>query len=513
MNISKISKSGRYVLYDEKLGSGTYKTVYKGLDRHSGIEVAWNDVSLDIKKEEKKLILNEISILENISGECPHIMKLYDVWYEKKTNSIIYITELGNYTLNSYIVKIGDLQKSVIKNWTQQILLALNYLHSNNIIHRDIKTTNIFVNSMTGNILLGDFGSARKFDRSCKTVVGTPIYMAGEVYSGDYDEKVDIYSFGLCLIEMITGEIAYKEYLSVPIFISCIITKLPNALEKVLDEDAKKLILRCIDQKPENRPSAIEILRDKYITQIDVGQVEINLKTLTKKLSPVPNLDLGKRLSGVKIKRIKKSSGSRDRTSTNASPNNSARSSNGNSYENSQTTGSSSSPTINSLIVSTPTSNSSGNSPKGILSKNKDTSSKDTSSRDNSSRDNSSKDNQSGISMKDHSHIISLTSGSAGNITLSNKNNLCKHSPTRYSSLSSLDIEHKCDKKASKESSESSKFNVSDSHDNVIIPIIICENEKKYESSNQQQNNTKLHVIISDSSKSSHRKRAKSVNI
>jgi len=508
MKISKISESGRYALYDEKIGSGTYKTVYKGLDKHSGIEVAWNNVSLDIKKEEKKLILNEISILENISGECPHIMKLFDVWFDKGTNSIVYITELGNYTLNSYIVKIGDLQKSVIKNWTQQILLALNYLHSNNIIHRDIKTTNIFVNSMTGNILLGDFGSARKFDRSCKTVVGTPIYMAGEVYSGEYDEKVDIYSFGLCLIEMITGEIAYKEYLSVPIFISCIITKLPNALEKVLDEDARNLILRCIDQKPENRPSATEILRDKYITQIDVGQIEINMKTLTKKLSPVPNLDLGKRLSGVKIKKIKKSSGSRDRSSTNVSPNNSARNSNGNSYENSQTTGSSSSPSNNSLTVNTPTSNSSGNSPKNILSKNNYV--KDTSSKDNSSRDNSSKDNQSSISMRDSSQIISLTSDSTGNITISNKNNLSKQSPKRYSSLSPLDIENKNDKKALRESFESSKFNISDSYSNVI-PIIICENNKKCESP-KQTNNAKLNVTLSDNVKSSHRKRAISVN-
>lgn len=290
----KLSPKNRYYQYEEQIGSGQYKIVYKGYDSTKGTEIAWNVINLNnSSKDLKKAILEEITILRAITGKCQHIMKFYDAWIDKEDNTIIYITELGNYTLNSYINKVGRPEQNVIKKWARQILIALNFLHGNNIIHRDIKTTNIFILSMTGNVMIGDFGSARKFDMSCKTVIGTPLFMSPEIYSGEYDEKVDIYAFGLCLIELITGEIPYKEYMHVPMFVSCVIAKPPNAVDKILNEDAKKLVQTCIDPEPTNRPSTAQLLGNKYWMEIDREHVEIDMNLLTHKLLPAPSLSAG----------------------------------------------------------------------------------------------------------------------------------------------------------------------------------------------------------------------------
>ena len=95
-----------------------------------------------------------------------------------------------------------------VKGWESQVLQGLHYFHSHNppIIHRDIKCDNIFVNGNHGEVKIGDLGLATiMWQAHVHSVIGTPKFMAPELY-----ELVDIYSFGMCLLEMVTFEYPYN---------------------------------------------------------------------------------------------------------------------------------------------------------------------------------------------------------------------------------------------------------------------------------------------------------------
>jgi WNK lysine deficient protein kinase len=102
----------------------------------------------------------------------------------------------------------------VIKNWCIQILEGLNYLHTrpSPIIHRDIKCDNIFINGTLGEVKIGDLGLATIATvQAPLSIIGTPEFMAPEFYEEKYNEKVDIWAFGLAVLEMVTLEYPYSE--------------------------------------------------------------------------------------------------------------------------------------------------------------------------------------------------------------------------------------------------------------------------------------------------------------
>ncbi|XWS51305.1 hypothetical protein CRYUN_Cryun12cG0165500 [Craigia yunnanensis] len=163
--------------------------------------------------------------------------------------------------------KRADLR--ALKKWSRQILEGLLYLHSHDppVIHRDLKCDNIFVNGNQGEVKIGDLGLAAILCQahSAHSVIGTPEFMAPELYEEEYNELVDIYAFGMCLLELVTFEYPYVECANAAqIFKKVTSGKKPASLAKVADPGVKLFIEKCIANVSE-RLSAKELLGDPFL--------------------------------------------------------------------------------------------------------------------------------------------------------------------------------------------------------------------------------------------------------
>ncbi|CAI8584272.1 unnamed protein product [Vicia faba] len=266
--------TGRYGRYTELLGCGAVKKVYRGFDQEEGIEVAWNQVKLRNFCDEPAMVKRlyaEVRLLENLTNE--NIIELYSVWTDDEHGTLNFITEVctsGN--LREYRKKHRHVSMKALKKWSRQILKGLNYLHTHEpcIIHRDLNCSNVFVNGNVGQVKIGDLGLAAIVGKNhiAHTILGTPEFMAPELYDEDYTELVDIYSFGMCLLEMVTLEIPYSECDNVAKIYKKVSSGIrPAALNKVKDSEVKDFIEKCLAQ-PRVRPSADELLKDPFFDEL-----------------------------------------------------------------------------------------------------------------------------------------------------------------------------------------------------------------------------------------------------
>jgi WNK lysine deficient protein kinase len=257
------SPNERYIRYEIKLGEGATKRVWQAFDTHEGKMVAWNCSKYVVSEEEEKKVRNEISILKNLKHD--HILHLYDFWHNKEINHMCFITDMmPDGTLRDFMFKVGRINLKIIKNWCKQILSALSYMHSLSppVIHRDLKCDNIFIESSTGTLRVGDFGlSVVKTQSFVSSMIGTPAFMAPEIFDEKYTEKIDIYAFGLCLLEMSTNMYPYEEYDGsiVKIWKAIRAGIKPKALSLVKDKQIYELINICISCE-KNRPTAKQLL-------------------------------------------------------------------------------------------------------------------------------------------------------------------------------------------------------------------------------------------------------------
>lgn len=278
----EVDPTGRYCRYNEILGKGASKTVYRAFDEYEGIEVAWNQVKLyDFLQspEDLERLYCEIHLLKTLKHK--NIMKFYTSWVDTANRNINFVTEMfTSGTLRQYRLKHKRVNIRAVKHWCRQILRGLLYLHSHDppVIHRDLKCDNIFVNGNQGEVKIGDLGLAAILRKShAAHCVGTPEFMAPEVYEEAYNELVDIYSFGMCILEMVTFEYPYSECNHpAQIYKKVISGRKPDALYKVKDPEVRQFVEKCL-ATVSLRLSARELLNDPFL-QID--DCESNFKTV-----------------------------------------------------------------------------------------------------------------------------------------------------------------------------------------------------------------------------------------
>jgi len=270
---------GRYHRYDRVLGRGAYKTVYWGYDTLVGVDVAWNCIDLDVlpSNTERSKILREIEMLEQLSHR--HILRIRDHWENTHTHQLCFITDiLQGGSLREYI-RARTVSLGRVKTWCLQILDALRYLHGSTptIIHRDLKCDNIFIDGASGNITIGDLGLCTKYTTSshvlnadqAMSIVGTVEFMAPELYEEQYDEKVDIYAFGMCLIEMVSKKYPFSECANQIQVIRKVTDKQPPDIVRQLHRYVRTFIELCIERDPRKRPSACELLQHPFLAYMD----------------------------------------------------------------------------------------------------------------------------------------------------------------------------------------------------------------------------------------------------
>lgn len=284
--IAERSPGGRYVRFMEKLGSGASKDVYRAYDTQEGIEVAWNVVNLaGVPKNERNRIVNEVRLLERLHHH--NIISFHGSWVNRERQEVNFVTEiLSSGTLKSFIDKVQVIRWKIAKRWAVQILKGLVYLHSQEppVIHRDLKCENIFINGTSGDLRIGDLGlSTVHRNGKVLSVLGTPEFMAPDMYEDNsYDEKVDIYAFGMCLLEIFTKEIPYKEC-SNPAQIYKKVSRgdPPESLSRLKSRHAREFIELCLGTKDDSgkyiRPTAVELLTHDFLLQrpIDDDEVEV----------------------------------------------------------------------------------------------------------------------------------------------------------------------------------------------------------------------------------------------
>eukprot|EP00026_Physarum_polycephalum_P000923 Phypoly_transcript_00924.p1 GENE.Phypoly_transcript_00924~~Phypoly_transcript_00924.p1 ORF type:complete len:1210 (+),score=220.50 Phypoly_transcript_00924:130-3759(+) len=251
-----------------QIGQGANAEVFAGYSIKNGAKVAIKKLKWDPNKS--NTLINEIQIMKS-SAHCNVIQCTDCFLFKDQLWVIMEYVDYGSLTdiLDQY-PKGLQLTEAQIAFVLTQTLKALDYIHGQGIIHRDVKTDNILL-GMDGRVLLADFGSAARLTSTRpnrKTVIGSPYWMAPELIKGEnYSQKVDIFSLGCTLQELASGEPPFSEYPPLKTLFLLATTEVPP----LKNDDNKWTALfvdffnKCVRTDPANRPSASDLLLHPFL--------------------------------------------------------------------------------------------------------------------------------------------------------------------------------------------------------------------------------------------------------
>ncbi|KAJ9444956.1 hypothetical protein DIPPA_01635 [Diplonema papillatum] len=265
------------------LGSGSYGTVYQALDNDTGGMFAVKKISVDSdNKKQVDALQSEVDMLKKLNH--PNIVNLLGT---QRGQDCVYI--LMEYMAGGSVAAMAKqygrgvgLDTVVLQRFTRQILQGLAYLHSQNVIHRDIKGDNIFCNHK-GVVKLGDFGASKVLSEatSCANsgLKGTVLFFAPEVVSGaNYSYASDIWALGCTMIEVATGMHPWASQADtgredLQIWVSVLQKIVANGgtappVPEKMPPSAVDFLHECFRQTPSQRPTASELMESAFLKEV-----------------------------------------------------------------------------------------------------------------------------------------------------------------------------------------------------------------------------------------------------
>nr|XP_024370794.1 uncharacterized protein LOC112280062 isoform X3 [Physcomitrium patens] len=263
----------------ELLGEGAYGKVYAGLNQDTGELMAVKQLKLNIAAEgqERQFYLaaleREIALYKIMRHK--HIVGYIDMEQDTETGSLyVFLEYVSGGSIQSMLERFGRFSEPLVRVYTRQLLLGLEYLHGKKIVHRDIKGGNVLVDA-DGVIKLADFGASKAFHDPTQTdgfksIRGSVFWMAPEVIKGDgYGRRADIWSVGCTVVEMLTAEHPWPEMDNTwtAIFHIAKASSGPPIPEGVSDV-VKDFLSQCFQLEARRRPTSTELLQHPFVAEI-----------------------------------------------------------------------------------------------------------------------------------------------------------------------------------------------------------------------------------------------------